>query len=134
MIDARDIGAFFGLDVGKGVHRAIKIVPTGKAFDKWLPRSESELRKAFGKLTAKHGTLAVVVDQCVSIGSLSNAVAKDTGRAVAGLSCLTVRRTGDLSRRGQDRLLRHVRHRGRRPVHAAQPPARSSWRTRPSPS
>ncbi|GAB2901396.1 hypothetical protein GCM10027074_78470 [Streptomyces deserti] len=64
VIDASDIGAFLGLDVGKGEHHATAVTPAGKkAFDKRLPNSEPRLREVFGKLQAKHGTVLVVVDQ-----------------------------------------------------------------------
>ena len=69
MIDFSDIGAFLGLDVGKGEHHATAVTPAGKkAFDKRLPNSEPNLREVFGKLQAKHGTVLVVVDQPASLG------------------------------------------------------------------
>lgn len=62
MIDTSDIGAFLGLDVGKGEHHTTAVTPSGKkAFDKRLPNSEPKLRELFGKLQAKHGTVLVVV-------------------------------------------------------------------------
>ncbi|GAB3460870.1 IS110-like element IS110 family transposase [Streptomonospora sediminis] len=48
------------------------------------------------KLTAKHGTVLVVVDQPASIGALPLAVARDAGCAVAYLPGLTMRRMADL--------------------------------------
>jgi len=97
VIDTSDIGAFLGLDVGKGEHHATAVTPTGKkAFDKRLPNSEPKLREVFGKLKAKHGTVLVVVDQPASIGALPIAVARDMGCAVAYLPGLTMRRIADL--------------------------------------
>ncbi|MGW6805797.1 IS110 family transposase, partial [Streptomyces sp. NPDC055039] len=78
------MGAFLGLDVGKGEHHATAVTPAGKkAFDKRLPNSELKLREVFGKLQAKHGTVLVVVDQPASIGALPLAVARDMGCPVA---------------------------------------------------
>lgn len=48
------------------------------------------------KLTAKHGTVLVVVDQPASIGALPLAVARDAGCRVAYLPGLTMRRIADL--------------------------------------
>ncbi|WP_093493300.1 IS110 family transposase [Streptomyces sp. 2112.3] len=97
MIDVSEIGAFLGLDVGKGEHHATAVTPAGKkAFDKRLPNSEPKLREVFGKLQAKHGTVLVVVDQPASIGALPLAVARDTGCQVAYLPGLTMRRIADL--------------------------------------
>lgn len=97
MIDTSDIGAFLGLDVGKGEHHATALTPAGKkAFDKRLPNSEPKLREVFAKLQAKHGTVLVVVDQPASIGALPLAVARDTGCKVAYLPGLTMRRIADL--------------------------------------
>ncbi|MFF0078705.1 IS110 family transposase [Streptomyces canus] len=97
MIDTSDIGAFLGLDVGKGEHHATALTPAGKkAFDKRLPNSEPKLREVFAKLIAKHGTVLVVVDQPASIGALPLAVARDAGCRVAYLPGLTMRRIADL--------------------------------------
>ncbi len=97
MIDISDIGAFLGLDVGKGEHHATAVTPTGKkAFCKRLPNSEPKLREVFRKLQAKHGTVLVVVDQPASIGALPPAVARDMGCPVAYLPGLTMRRIADL--------------------------------------
>jgi transposase len=97
VIDVSDIGAFLGLDVGKGEHHATAVTPAGKkAFDKRLPNSEPKLREVFGKLQAKHGTVLVVVDQPASIGALPLAVARDMGCPVAYLPGLTMRRIADL--------------------------------------
>lgn len=97
MIDTSDIGAFLGLDVGKGEHHATALTPAGKkAFDKRLPNSEPKLREVFAKLIAKHGTVLVVVDQPASIGALPLAVARDAGCKVAYLPGLTMRRIADL--------------------------------------
>lgn len=44
VIDISGIGAFLGLDVGKGEHHATAVTPAGKkAFDKRLPNSEPKL-------------------------------------------------------------------------------------------
>lgn len=97
VIDTSDIGAFLGLDVGKGEHHATAVTPTGKkALDKRLPNSEPKIREVFGKLKAKHGTVLVVVDQPASIGALPIAVARDMGCPVAYLPGLTMRRIADL--------------------------------------
>ncbi|MER5666526.1 IS110 family RNA-guided transposase [Streptomyces mirabilis] len=97
MIDVSDIGAFLGLDVGKGEHHATAVTPAGKkAFDKRLSNSEPKLREVFGKLQAKHGTVLVIVDQPASIGALPLAVARDMGCQVAYLPGLTMRRIADL--------------------------------------
>ncbi len=97
MIDVSEIGAFLGLDVGKGEHHATAVTPAGKkAFDKRLPNSEPKLREVFGKLQAKHGTVLVIVDQPASIGALPLAVARDMGCPVAYLPGLTMRRIADL--------------------------------------
>lgn len=86
MIDTSDIGAFLGLDVGEGEHHATAVTPVGKkAFDKRLPNSEPELREAFGKLQAQHGTVLVIVDQPASIGALPITVDRDMGCQVAYL-------------------------------------------------
>ncbi|MET9419057.1 IS110 family transposase, partial [Streptomyces klenkii] len=97
MIDVSEIGAFLGLDVGKGEHHATAVTPTGKkASDKPLPNTEPKLREVFAKLKAKHGTVLVVVDQPASIGALPLAVARDMGCKVAYLLGLTMRRIADL--------------------------------------
>ncbi|MFI5900228.1 IS110 family transposase [Streptomyces cyaneofuscatus] len=97
MIDTSDIGAFLGLDVGKGENHATALTPAGKkALDRRLPNSEPELREVFAKLIAKHGTVLVVVDQPASIGALPLAVARDAGCKVAYLPGLTMRRIADL--------------------------------------
>ncbi|MBB5934383.1 hypothetical protein FHS42_001409 [Streptomyces zagrosensis] len=68
MIDTGDIDVHLGLDVGKGEHHATAVNPAGKkVFDKRLPNTEPKLRELFDKLTAKHGTVLVVVDQPASI-------------------------------------------------------------------
>ncbi|MEU7965624.1 IS110 family transposase [Streptomyces sp. NPDC049097] len=97
MIDTSDIGAFLGLNVGKGEHHATALTPAGKkALNKRLPNSEPKLREVFAKLIAKHGTVLVVVDQPASIGALPLAVARDAGCKVAYLPGLTMRRIADL--------------------------------------
>ncbi|WP_409467196.1 IS110 family transposase [Streptomyces sp. HC307] len=97
VIDTSDIGAFLGLDVGKGEHHATAVTPAGKkAFDKRLPNREPKLRELFEKLQAKHGAVLVVVDQPASIGALPLTVARDAGCQVAYLPGLTMRRIADL--------------------------------------
>lgn len=97
MIDTSDIGAFLGLDVGKGEHHATALTPAGKkAFARRLPNSEPKLREVFAKLIAKHRTVLVVVDQPASIGALPLAVARDAGCKVAYPPGLTMRRIADL--------------------------------------
>ncbi len=65
-------------------------------FDKPLPNSELKLRAVFDKLTAKFGTVLVVVDQPASIGALPLTVARDAGCQVAYLPGLAMRRIADL--------------------------------------
>lgn len=92
-----DIGVYLGLDVGKGEHHAHALTPQGKTvLDKRLPNSEPKLRQMLDKLTAKHGTVLVVVDQPASIGALPLAVARAAGCAVAYLPGLSMRRVADL--------------------------------------
>ncbi|WP_461003240.1 IS110 family RNA-guided transposase [Streptomonospora sediminis] len=91
------MGVYLGLDVGKGDHHAHALTPAGrKVLDTRLPNSEPKLRAVLDKLTAKHGTVLVVVDQPASIGALPLAVARDAGCAVAYLPGLTMRRMADL--------------------------------------
>ncbi len=97
MIDTSEIGAFLGLDVGKGEQHATAVTPTGKkAFDKRLPNSKPKLREVFAKLRSKHGTVLAIVDQPASIGALPIAVARDMGCQVAYLPGLTMRWIADL--------------------------------------
>ncbi|MFJ5879990.1 IS110 family transposase [Kitasatospora cineracea] len=97
MIDTGDVDVFLGLDVGKGEHHGTALTPAGKrVFDKRLPNSEPKMRAVLDKLTAKHGTVLVVVDQPASIGALPLAVARDAGCRVAYLPGLTMRRIADL--------------------------------------
>lgn len=86
MIDTGDVDVFLGLDVGKGEHHGTAVTRAGKrVFDKRLPNSEPGLRAVLDKLTARHGTVLVVVDQPASIGALPLAVARDVGCRVAYL-------------------------------------------------
>lgn len=97
MIDTGDVDVFLGLDVGKGEHHGTAVTRSGKrVFDKRLPNSEPKMRAVLDKLTAKHGTVLVVVDQPASIGALPLAVARDAGCRVAYLPGLTMRRIADL--------------------------------------
>jgi transposase len=97
VIDTRDVAVFLGLDVGKGEHHATGLTPDGKSVvDKPLPNSEPKMRDMLDKLTAKYGTVLVVVDQPASIGALPLAVARDAGCEVAYLPGLTMRRIADL--------------------------------------
>jgi len=96
VIEIGDVAIFLGLDVGKGEHHARGLTPAGKTvFDKRLPNSEPKLRALFDKLSAKYGTVLVVVDQPANIGALPLAVARDAGCLVAYLPGLTMRRTAD---------------------------------------
>jgi transposase len=91
------VGVFLGLDVGKQTHHGHGLTPAGKkVFDKALPNSEPKLRAVFDKLTAKFGTVLVVVDQPASIGALPLTVARDAGCEVAYLPGLAMRRIADL--------------------------------------
>lgn len=86
MFDTEDVGVFLGLDVGKTAHHGHGLTPAGKkVFDKQLPNSEPKLRAVFDKLTAKFGTVLVIVDQPASIGALPLTVARDAGCQVAYL-------------------------------------------------
>ncbi|MFI6016327.1 transposase [Streptomyces sp. NPDC051287] len=93
MINTGDVDVFLGLDVGRGEHHGTAVTRAGKrVFDKRLPNSEPKIRAVLDKLTAKHGTVLVVVDQPASIGALPLAVARDAGCRVAYLPGLTMRR------------------------------------------
>ncbi len=71
--------------------------PAGKkVFDKQLPNSEPKLRAVFDKLTAKFGTVLVIVDQPASVGALPLTVARDADCKVAYLPGLAMRRIADL--------------------------------------
>ncbi|MEU1368367.1 IS110 family transposase [Streptomyces sp. NPDC005803] len=97
MIEISEVAVFLGLDVGKGEHHGRGLTPTGKTvFDKRLPNSEPKLRALFDKLSAKYGTVLVIVDQPANIGALPLAVARDAGCLVAYLPGLTMRRIADL--------------------------------------
>ncbi|MER5971547.1 IS110 family transposase [Streptomyces sp. NPDC002055] len=97
MVDIDGVGVFLGLDVGKHAHHGHGLTPAGKkVFDKPLPNSEPKLRAVFDKLTAKFGTVLLVVDQPASIGALPLTVARDTGCQVAYLPGLAMRRIADL--------------------------------------
>ncbi len=65
-------------------------------FDKQLPNSEPKLRAVFDRLTAKFGTVLVIVYQPTSIGALPLTVARATGWKVAYRPGLSVRRIADL--------------------------------------
>ncbi|MER6239067.1 IS110 family transposase [Streptomyces clavifer] len=97
MFEIEDVGVFLGLDVGKSAHHGHGLTPAGKkVFDKPLPNSEPKLRAVFDKLTAKFGTVLVIVDQRASIGALGQGVARDAGCRVAYLPGLAMRRIADL--------------------------------------
>lgn len=97
MVDIDGVGVFLGLDVGKQTHYGHGLTPAGKkVFDKQLPNSEPKLRAVFDKLTAKFGTVLVIVDQPASIGALPLTVARDAGCKVAYLPGLAMRRIADL--------------------------------------
>ncbi|AUA11835.1 hypothetical protein CFP59_03953 [Streptomyces malaysiensis subsp. malaysiensis] len=97
MSDTEDVGVFLGLDVGKSAHHGHGLTPAGKkVFDKPLPNSEPKLRAVLDKLTAKFGTVLVIVDQPASIGALPLTVARDAGCQVAYLPGLAMRRIADL--------------------------------------
>ncbi|MBJ6628728.1 IS110 family transposase [Streptomyces sp. I4(2020)] len=97
MVDIDAVGVFLGLDVGKQTHHGHGLTPAGKkVFDKQLPNSEPKLRAVFDKLTARFGTVLVVVDQPASIGALPLTVARDAGCQVAYLPGLAMRRIADL--------------------------------------
>ncbi len=97
MTDTSEVCVFLGLDVGKTAHHGHGLTPGGKkVFDKQLPNSEPKLRAVFDKLTAKFGTVLIVVDQPASIGALPITVARDAGCQVAYLPGLAMRRIADL--------------------------------------
>jgi hypothetical protein len=88
VLDTGDIKVFLGLDVGKTDHHGHGhgLTVAGKTvYDKRLPNSESKLRAVFDKLTAKFGTVLVIVDQPASIGALPLTVACDAGWALLGI-------------------------------------------------
>jgi hypothetical protein len=81
----------------KSAHHGHGLTPAGKkVFDKQLRNSEPKLRAVFDKLTAKFGTLLVIVDQPASIGAQPLTVARDAGCKVAYLPGLAMRRIADL--------------------------------------
>lgn len=85
MFGAEDVGVFLGLDVGKTTHHGHGLTPAGKKFlDKQLPNREPKLRAVVDKLTAKFGTVLVIVDQPASIGALPLTVAQATGPCPPG--------------------------------------------------
>ncbi|MEU6339321.1 IS110 family transposase [Streptomyces cellulosae] len=97
MVDIDKVGVFLGLDVGKHTHHGHGLTLAGKrVFDKPLPNTEPKLRAVFDKLTAKFGTVLVIVDQPASIGALPLTVARDAGCQVAYLPGLAMRRIADL--------------------------------------
>ncbi|MFD9427478.1 MULTISPECIES: IS110 family transposase [unclassified Streptomyces] len=97
MFDTSGTGVFLGMDVGKGEHHAHGLTPAGKTVhDKRMPNSEPKLRALFDKLSAKFGTVLVIVDQIANIGALPLAVARDAGCQVAYLPGLAMRRAADL--------------------------------------
>lgn len=97
MHDPREVAVYLGLDVGKAGHHAVGLSPAGKkVYDRALPNSEPKLRALLDKLTARHGTVLVVVDQPASIGALPLSVARAAGCLVAYLPGLSMRRVADL--------------------------------------
>ncbi|QJY50658.1 IS110 family transposase [Pseudonocardia broussonetiae] len=91
-----DFTVFCGLDVGKSVHHACALDPTGQRLhDKPLPNDETALAEIFQQLSV-HGRVLVVVDQPASIGALAVAVARSLGIEVAYLPGLAMRRIADL--------------------------------------
>lgn len=87
---------FCGLDVGKAVHHACALDPSGKRLhDKALPNDEAALVEVFEKLTV-HGRVLVIVDQPASIGALPIAVARSLNIDLAYLPGLAMRRIADL--------------------------------------
>jgi transposase len=87
---------FCGLDVGKSVHHACALDPTGQRLhDRPLPNDETALAEVFQRLTG-HGRVLVIVDQPASIGALAVAVARSLGIEVAYLPGLAMRRIADL--------------------------------------
>lgn len=87
---------FCGLDVGKAVHHACALDPSGKRLhDKALPNDEAALVEVFEKLRV-HGRVLVIVDQPASIGALPIAVARSLGIDLAYLPGLAMRRIADL--------------------------------------
>jgi transposase len=96
-IDISGIGLFLGLDLGKEFHHAHGLTEQGKTVhDKRLPNTEARLRELFDKLSAKFGTVLVIVDQVANIGALPLTVARAAGCRVAYLPGLSMRRAADL--------------------------------------
>jgi hypothetical protein len=114
--DSGSIEVFCGVDVARETHHAVAVDRSGQRLaDRPLPNDEAALRDLFAELTV-HGRLLVVVDQPASIGALAMAVARSMGVEVdylPGLAIATDRRP--VSRGGQDRRPRRIRHRRRRP-------------------
>ena len=109
------------LDVGKRDTTPSRWTRRAAAARRPLPNDEAALRGVFGELT-EHGRVLVVVDQPASIGALPLAVARDAGhrgRLPARAGDAPDRRPHP--GRGQDRRQGRVRHRRRRPHHAAHP-------------
>jgi len=95
--DTSEIGAFLGLDVGKGEHHAHGLTPAGKTvYDKRLPNTEPKLRALVDKPRTKFGTVLVIVDQPANIGALPLTVARDAGCQVAYLPGLAMRRAAEM--------------------------------------
>src|SRR5690242_4858604 len=125
MFDTEDVGVFLGLDVGKQTHHGHGLTPAGKkVLDKQLPNSEPKLRAVFDKLTAKFGTVLVVVDQPASIGALPLTVARDASCKVAYLPGLAMRRIAE-ENRCAPRWSRRCG--GRSPAGPSPPPTRRPW-------
>ncbi|MDQ0779875.1 hypothetical protein QF026_008341 [Streptomyces aurantiacus] len=97
VFDTEDVGVFLGLDVGKTTHHGHGLTPAGKkVLGKQLPHSEPKLRAVFDELTAKFGTVLVIVDQPASVGALPLTVARDAGCKVVCLPGPAMRRIADL--------------------------------------
>ncbi|MEE6309704.1 transposase [Plantactinospora veratri] len=110
---------FCGVDVARATHHAVALDHGGRRLvDRPLPNNEAALRTSFSELTV-HGQVLVVVDQPASIGALAIAVARHGNRSRLSSRAGDAPHRRSVSRRGQDRRTRRVRHRRRRPHIAA---------------
>lgn len=97
MDDIDDVGDFLGLDAGKSARHRRGLIPVGEeVFDKQLPNSEAKLRAVFDRLSAKFGTVLVIMDQPAPIGALPLTVAREGVCKVAYLPGMSMRRLADL--------------------------------------
>lgn len=120
VIDVSEIGAFLGLDVGKGEHHATTVTGREEGVRQAVTQQRTQasrgLRQAAGQARDCAGDRGPAGPHRspAARGSPGHGL---PGRLSAGPDDAADRRP--LSRRGQDRCPRRVRHRGRGPGHAA---------------